>query len=135
MIHCSFDGRLTRNAEVKTTSNGKTMMVFDVATNHGYGDKKKTIYIRCSMWERGQGTLEKIANTMTKGLFVMVHGVMFENEYKDKTGNDRKSLECTVNDLDRIGLMFKHDEAKTSTTAVQSEPKSTQSHTEEDIPF
>ena len=134
MIHCSFDGRLTRNAEVKTTSNGKSMMVFDVATNHGYGEKKKTIYIRCSMWERGQGTLEKIANTMTKGLFVMVHGVMFENEYKDKTGNDRKSLECTVNDLDRIGLMFA---AKTEQQQPQQQkqPESKPDNIDEDIPF
>ena len=47
----TFDGRLTKDAELKQLQTN-TVCNFDVACNIGYGDRKKTIYLRCDLWNK-----------------------------------------------------------------------------------
>ena len=71
MLKIYFDGRLTRDAELRVTENGNMVLNFTVAVDTGYGDNKVTEYIECSLWgERG----EKIGEYLTKGLQVFVSG-------------------------------------------------------------
>ena len=41
MNNWNFTGNLGKNAEIKTTQNGKTICSFSVAVTSGYGDNKK----------------------------------------------------------------------------------------------
>lgn len=41
-------GNLPRNAETKTTTNGKTVLSFSVGNNCGFGEHKKTYWFRCN---------------------------------------------------------------------------------------
>lgn len=50
----SFTGRLGRDAEVRSTPSGQTVLSVAVANDVGYGENKKTLWIRVSVWGKGQ---------------------------------------------------------------------------------
>lgn len=68
-------GRLTKDAEVNTTTSGKQVMNFDVAVNEKYkvqstGElKSNTSYVECAMW-RGIN----LAPYLKKGKQVLIKG-------------------------------------------------------------
>lgn len=67
-------GRLTRDAEVRTTSQDKQVVNFSVAINDSYRNKQgerieQTIYFDCSYW-----ISTKIANLLIKGTLVELIG-------------------------------------------------------------
>ena len=76
-----IDGRLTNDAEMKGTSNGREFMTFNVAWN--YGKDKKTHYYSCTM--DGSNRTSKILPYMRKGKYVIVTGEPYWTEYNGKT--------------------------------------------------
>ncbi|MDY0074067.1 MAG: single-stranded DNA-binding protein [Thauera sp.] len=91
----SFIGRLGRDAELRHTQSGEQVLTFSVAVDVGYGDRKTTLWPRCSMWgKRGQA----VANYLNKGTQVGVVGELSTNEHNGKT-----YLEVRVNDLTLVG--------------------------------
>ena len=91
----SFDGRLTKDAELKQLQTN-TVCNFDVACNIGYGDRKKTIYLRCDLWNK---RAESLHSYLKKGNQVFISGELSTEEYTDKNGDIKSSLKCRVNDL------------------------------------
>lgn len=92
-------GTLGRNAEVKKVGDND-LTVFSIATNSGYGDKKVTTWVECSLFgSRGV----KLANYLTKGQQVVVHGELTLNEYTAKDGTKKTSVRIRVNDVDLVG--------------------------------
>ena len=49
MNSCVFVGRLGRDAELKNV-NDSSLLVFNVASDVGFGDKKNTIWVECNLW-------------------------------------------------------------------------------------
>lgn len=91
----TFDGRLTKDAELKQLQTN-TVCNFDVACNIGYGDRKKTIYLRCDLWNK---RAESLHSYLKKGNQVFISGELSTEEYTDKNGDIKSSLKCRVNDL------------------------------------
>jgi len=91
----TFDGRLTKDAELKQLQNN-TVCNFDVACNIGYGDRKKTIYFRCDLWNK---RAESLHSYLTKGIQVFVTGELSTEEYTNKNGDIKTNLKCRINDL------------------------------------
>lgn len=86
----AFTGRLGADAQVKKTPNGKTYMEMSVAVTTGYGDYKKTLWIKVKQWgER----VNNIVNIFTKGALISACGEPSINEWDGKDGSHHASLE------------------------------------------
>lgn len=121
MINGTAFGNLGGDAETKTIASGKTLVTFRVASSSGFGDKKTTTWLSCSMW----GTsAPKLAPHLTRGKKVIVSGEISEREYEAK-GEKRKTLEMNVTNLEFGG------DGKGSGDATDK----VREVAEEDIPF
>lgn len=92
----TFTGRLTRDAEYRTLPTGKGLLTMSVAVNTGFGDYKKTTFIKVQQWgERGS----KIAAYLTKGKLIAATGTLTTNEYDTKEGVHKTELVVDVPSL------------------------------------
>ena len=128
----TFSGNLGNDAEQRHTAGGTAVLQFSVAVTSGYGDKKQTTWVRCSLFgKRG----ESLAPYMNKGQQVVVSGEACLREWDAKDGTKQKSLEVNVNDVTLVG--GKDSSASSGQKAVsqqgagQTEPDSF----DDDIPF
>jgi single-strand DNA-binding protein len=75
-------GRLTRDAENRSTQTGESITAFAVAVDDGFGENKRALFFDCSMWgKRGAA----VAGMLTKGKQVTVSGDFSTREYEGKT--------------------------------------------------
>ncbi len=96
-----LEGRLTRDAETRFTQAGKAVAGFTVATDVGFGENKKTLFIDCSLWgKRAEGGLIQY---LTKGTAVVVHGELQPNDWTDRDGNQRKGVKLNLADVKLMG--------------------------------
>ncbi len=112
----AFTGRLGADAQVKKTPNGKTYMEMSVAVTTGYGDYKKTLWIKVKQWgER----VNNIASIFTKGALISACGEPSINEWDGKDGVHHASLE--VNCMNVQILSSKKSTTDGNTTTDDSE--------------
>ena len=117
-IYAHFVSRLTRDSELKTVGENQ-ILNFAVATDHGYGDKKTTTFVNCSMFGKRGVTL---AQYLTKGSQICVHGEVFTREYKAKDGTMKTSVECRVSEIDLVGSKKENGGGKSEESASYSVP-------------
>ncbi len=97
----NFTGRLARDCEQRFTQGGMAICSFSVAVDYGFGDKKGTNWLRCSLFgKRAEGGLPQY---LKKGAQVAISGELRISEYDDKDGNKRTSVDVSVDKLDLIG--------------------------------
>lgn len=65
-------GRLGRDAELKSIQSGKKVLSFSIADEVGWGEKKRTQWIKCALFG---DRAEKLAPYLTKGTLVEVAGI------------------------------------------------------------
>jgi single-strand DNA-binding protein len=83
MIVITATGRVGKDAELRTTNSGDRILSFSVGSDIGYGDKKQTVWLDCSIFgARG----EKLAQYLTKGTSVTVIGEFGQRSYQNKSG-------------------------------------------------
>lgn len=129
MNNWSFTGNLGGDAETRHTASGDAIVNFSVGVKSGYGDKEKTVWAKCSMFgKRG----EAVAQYLTKGQQVGVCGEVAMNEWTDKEGQKRTSLEVRVNDLSLLGKK-EQKEVQPQQRNAQGAPRSNDMG--DDIPF
>lgn len=93
-------GNIGRDAETRHTPSGTAVASFSLAVSSGYGDNKKTTWVRCALFgKRAEGGLIQY---LTKGTQVAVTGELSLNEY-EKDGQTRSSLDLRVSEVDLIG--------------------------------
>lgn len=96
-------GNLGCEPQLKYTPQGKAVCEFTVATSQkktGPETKEETVWFNITVWDRQA----EIARTyLTKGKQVYVEGPLKIEQYVDKTGKPRYSLEVTANHLELIG--------------------------------
>jgi single-strand DNA-binding protein len=95
----TLEGSLTRDPEVSFGKSGKAWTRFAVAVN----SRRKT---QDGKWEDGEAAFwecsafgpiaENIAESLHKGDRVIVVGTLRPDVYKDKEGNDRRSIKVIV---------------------------------------
>ena len=94
-------GNLTRDPELRTTTNGASVCSFSVAVNRVYRDsngtqKEDVSFIDCSAW----GKLgEMIGQYAKKGSGVLVSGRLSQRSWEDKDGKKRSRVEIVVEDF------------------------------------
>lgn len=112
----AFTGRLGADAQVKKTPNGKTYMEMSVAITTGYGDYKKTLWVKVKQWgER----VNNIVGIFTKGALITACGEPSVNEWDGKDGVHHANIE--VNCMNVQILSSKKSDASEDTVPETDE--------------
>lgn len=101
MNNCSFVGRITKEPELKSTSNGKNFCNFSIAVDRGYKDSQGNRiadFIPCLAWDP---TASLITKYFTKGSLIGISGRMESRSYEDN-GTKRTNYSILVNNIDFI---------------------------------
>lgn len=97
---CTFTGRVTRDAQLKTSSNNKSYCTFSIANNIGYGEYASTVFIDCTIWgARG----ESLAQYLTTGQLIGVSGELKLGKWTGKDGTEKSSLQLNVQSIQLLG--------------------------------
>jgi single-strand DNA-binding protein len=93
-------GNLTRDPELRYTPGGNAVCSFSVATNEWRklrGESVEiTTYFRCTAWSQ---KAEFASKYLAKGQPVYIEGRLRLEEYTNREGNKRQSLEVNVSDF------------------------------------
>ena len=108
-------GNVTADAELRFTPSGQAVANWTVASTPRYLDKNKNewmdgdpVFIRCSAWRE---MAENVAETLTKGMRVIVTGTLKVRLYEAKDGTKGTSVEC---DVEEVGPSLKWGSGKMS---------------------
>jgi len=138
-------GNLGRDPELRYTAQGTPVCSFSMATTERRKDRNgesqdQTIWFKVTLWNR---LAETASQYLQKGKSVYIEGRLRVEEYTDREGRPRTSLEVTATDMHFIGS--RQDDHTVSERAVgasapASAPSSAPSPSEtelsdEDIPF
>lgn len=91
-------GRLTKEAELQTTTNGNSVTSFTLAVDRAYtpkGEEKQTDFINCVAW---RGTAEFISKYFRKGQRMAVNGKLQQRSYTANDGSKRYVYEVVVDE-------------------------------------
>lgn len=135
-------GNLGRDPELRYTPQGTPVCSFTMATNERRRDKSGepqdlTTWFRVTLWGR---QAEAASQYLTKGRPVYIEGRLRVEEWTDRDGKPRHTLEVHATDMQFIGGRGGGEEAPSS-----SRPEGPGSHggpaghddniTDDDIPF
>lgn len=96
-------GRLTYDPELRTTPTGVSVLRFQVACDRNYqksGAERQADFIDCVAWRQ---TAEFISRYFHKGSMIAVEGAIQTQNYTDKDGKQRKSVEVVANNVSFCG--------------------------------
>ncbi|KAA0576723.1 single-strand binding protein [Azospirillum oryzae] len=96
----TFTGRLGADGELRTTQSGEKVLGFRVANDVGFGERKTTQWVDCSIWGR---RAESLAPHLTKGKSVVVSGEVTLREYEKRDGTRGAGLSVRVAEIDFTG--------------------------------
>ena len=114
-------GRLTRDPELRHTSNNTPVASFTLAVDRGFGknaqnpQQQAADFIDIVCWEK---RAEFVSNWFKKGQLVAVSGRIQQRAWKDKDGNNRYSFEIVADDV--YFAESKRDSAQTGGTPFQA---------------
>ena len=110
-------GNLTGDPELRFTPSGAAVASFTVASTPRTLDKAtnewkdgEALFLRCSIWRQAA---ENVAESLQKGMRVIVSGRLQQRSYDTKEGEKRTVIELQV---DEIGPSLKYATAKVNRT-------------------
>ena len=118
-------GNLTRDPELRTTSNGRNVCSFSVAVNRVYrdtnGDQKEEVsFIDCLAWGPLAETISKYAR---RGSGVLVSGRLHQDSWDDKTtGSKRSRIEVVVEEFNFVGGNREDNGVSTNISTQSNQP-------------
>ncbi|MDR1799837.1 MAG: single-stranded DNA-binding protein [Bifidobacteriaceae bacterium] len=97
-------GNLTGDPELRFTPNGGTSVAnFTVASTPRIYDRASgewregdSLFLRCSVWREAA---ENVAETLTKGMRVIVQGRLTQRSYETREGQQRTVIELQVDEV------------------------------------
>ena len=141
-------GNLGRDPELRYTPQGTAVCNFSMATTDKRRDKSGesqdvTTWFRVTLWEK---KAEVAAKYLTKGSQVYIEGRLKLDEWTDRDGNTRTTLDVTATDMQFVGSGAPRDTGYTpdspdmdrepaSSSAAAAGGSSTPSSNDDDIPF
>jgi single-strand DNA-binding protein len=110
-------GNLTSDPELRFTPSGAAVANFTVASTPRTFDRQtnewkdgEALFLRCNIWRQ---PAEHVAESLTKGMRVIVSGRLKANTYETREGEKRTSYEV---DVDEVGPSLKYASAKVTKT-------------------
>jgi len=95
-----FTGRVGRDAELRSTQSGEKVLGFTVANDVGFGDRKTTQWVDCSLWGK---RAEALANYVKKGDKITVSGELKLEEFQRRDGSAGSKLSVRVAEIELGG--------------------------------
>ncbi|HEV2345619.1 MAG TPA: single-stranded DNA-binding protein [Actinocrinis sp.] len=106
-------GNLTDDPELRFTPSGAAVASFTVASTPRAFDKNTNewkdgdaLFLRCSIWRQAA---ENVAESLTKGMRVVVQGRLRQRSYETREGEKRTVVEL---DVEEVGPSLKYATAK-----------------------
>lgn len=134
-------GRIANPLELRSTSTGKSVCEFRLATNRPVNrdGEKVADFVNCRVWNK---SAENLVKYQTKGNLIAVIGRIQIDNYQDKEGNKRYNYYVLVEDLEYLERKKDPEEKKEDqeeneykdlhiTTEVQEQFD----YTDEELPF
>lgn len=116
-------GNLTNDPELRFNPSGSAVANFTIASTPKTFDRNsnefkdgETLFLRCSVWRE---TAENVAESLTKGMRVIVSGRLKSRSYETKEKEKRTVIELEV---DEIGPSLRFANAKVNRTQRNNEP-------------
>jgi single-strand DNA-binding protein len=110
-------GNLTGDPELRFTPSGAAVANFTVASTPRTFDRQSnefkdgdTLFMRCSIWREAA---ENVAESLTKGMRVIVQGRLVQRSYETREGEKRTVVELQV---DEVGPSLRYASAKVTRT-------------------
>jgi len=110
-------GNLTNDPEMRFTPSGSAVANFTIASTPRTFDRQsnewkdgETLFLRASVWREAA---ENVAESLTKGMRVIVSGVLKSRSYETKEGEKRTVIEL---DVQEIGPSLRYANAKVNRT-------------------
>lgn len=114
-------GNLTGDPELRFTPSGAAVANFTVASTPRTFDRQSnewrdgdTMFLNCSIWRQAA---ENVAETLGKGMRVIVSGRLKSRSYDDREGNRRTVFEI---DVDEVGPSLRYATAKVTRSSSGS---------------
>jgi single stranded DNA-binding protein (ssb) len=119
-------GNLGRDPELRYTPQGTPVCTFSIATNERRKDRNAemqdhTTWFRITLWNR---LAETASQYLQKGRSVYIEGKLRVEEYVDRDGKPRQSLEVTATDMQFISNGAKTEEQTTVRETAKGGPDS-----------
>jgi len=130
-------GNLGRDPELRYTPQGTPVCTFSMATNERRKDKTgemqdHTTWFRVTLWGR---QAETASQYLTKGRPIYIEGRLRVDEWTDRDGKARYTLEVHATDMQFIGGA-RSEEAPMERAAAAGAPAAEQADlADDDIPF
>jgi len=131
-------GNLGRDPELLYTTQGTPVCSFSMATNERRKDKNgemqdNTLWFRVTLWGR---QAETASQYLTKGKPVYIEGRLRVEEWTDRDGKARQTLEVHATDMQFISSGSRSEEPIAArAAAAQSITTDVPEATDEDVPF
>ena len=113
-------GNLTNDPELRFTPSGAAVAKFTVASTPRCMDRQTnewkdgdTLFLQCQIWRQAA---ENVAETLTRGMRVIVSGKLKQRSYETKEGEKRTVFEVEV---DEVGPSLRNATAKVTKTTKQ----------------
>ena len=121
MLKLEMIGNLTRDPESRTFQKGETdgkVCNFTVAASVGYGQYKRTEFVRVTAWN---GLGKTCMEYLKKGSKVFVSGTPMVNVYTNRDGNAAGNMELQLDDIEFLSSKDKAAEEEKSPVIQASE--------------
>jgi single-strand DNA-binding protein len=133
-------GNLVSDPELRFTPSGAAVAKFTVASTPRYLDKNTnewkdgdSLFLQCQIWRQAA---ENVAESLTRGMRVIVSGRLKQRSYETKEGEKRTVFEVEV---DEVGPSLRNATAKVTKTTKQGAasytPQATESGTSTEDPW
>lgn len=119
-------GNATKDAELRTTPNGKSVCAIDLAIGRRF-DKDKTDFFHVIAWN---GLAETCGKYVKKGMKIAAVGELQARTYEAKDGTTRVSLDVSADEIEF--LTFADDKKEKEQKTPDNEWKDINS---DDLPF
>lgn len=112
-------GNLTADPDLRFITNGTPVANFTVASTPRQFDRQsnqwrdgEAMFLNCAVWRQ---YAENVAESLRKGMRVMVYGKLKARRFEDQQGNQRTSYEI---DVEEVGPVLRYAKAQVTKTAA-----------------
>lgn len=135
----TLGGNLCRDAELRSTASGMSVLSFSVAVNESRKNKRTgeyedyPNYVDCTMFGR---LAESVSRYLLKGTYVALTGRLHQNRWQNNDGQNRSKLEVTVDNIHFESRRLDGDEYDQRNSEAAGDYDAMQQEVyDEDIPF
>jgi single-strand DNA-binding protein len=135
-IMACFTGRIGKDAEVRTTRDGKPWASFPVAVDTQKDSEAATAWVRVSVFG---DRVDELAPRLVKGVEVYCEGRLSVRPWVDANGKERSGLNLATNSVTVMGQIGKRLGVKETTDLSSPRPvaqtKAKREELDDAIPF